>query len=543
MNASTNSDWWRGATIYQIYPRSFRDARGNGIGDLSGILEGLEHVATLGVDAIWISPFFASPMKDMGYDVSDYRDVDPMFGTLDDFDRIVERAHELGLRVIIDQVLSHSSDRHPWFEASRTRRDGKDDWYVWADPKPDGSPPNNWPAVFGGPAWEYDPGREQYYLHNFLIEQPDLNFHHPDVQDALLADMRFWLERGVDGFRLDTVNFYHHDPELRDNPPAPERRPGMLPYDMQDHIYSKTRPENIAFLQRMRALCDEFGDRALLGEVGEELRSIQVMAEYTEGDDRLHMAYSFALLRSEYGCDFFRRQLEGFQRFAPHGWPCWTFSNHDTARPVTRWAEHAADPAIFAEQMLALLCSLRGSLCVYQGEELGLPDGALEYEDLTDPIGIRFWPHNKGRDGCRTPMPWTPDQPHAGFSPSGTKRTWLPVRDPHPSMSVAAQEADPGSVLHRSRTILRFRRESDALRTGAMRFHDVPEPMLAFTRGEDEDAITCVFNLEAEPQSLEMGEGTIRQDAPMHGVRQEGGRLLLDGNGYAFLSAHALDGA
>ena len=531
-----NEDWWRGATIYQIYPRSFMDANGDGIGDLPGIIERLSHVASLGVDAIWISPFFTSPMKDMGYDVSDYRGVDPMFGALGDFDRLVARAHDLGLKVIIDQVLSHTSDRHPWFVQSRSSRgNARADWYVWADPKPDGSPPNNWPAVFGGPAWEYDPGRGQYYLHNFLIEQPDLNFHNPDVQDALLTDMRWWLERGVDGFRLDTVNFYHHDKELRDNPPAPERQPWMLPYDMQDHVYSKTRPENIAFLERMRALTDEFDDRALLGEVGEELRSIEVMGEYTAGDDRLHMAYSFAMLRSEYGASFFRRQIEGFRRLAPDGWPCWTFSNHDTARPVTRWGAHAGDPTLFAEQMLALLSVLPGTLCVYQGEELGLPDGALEYEDLTDPIGIRFWPHNRGRDGCRTPMPWEPHAPHAGFSPEGA-RPWLPVRAPHPAMSVAAQDGDPGSVLHRARAILAHRSQSDVLRGAAFQFLDAPEPVLAIQRGEGDGAVTAVFNLEAEPIALALEGGSVRQDAPLRGAQIVDGRLELAGNGYVFLS-------
>ena len=530
---SGNDEWWRGAVIYQIYPRSYQDDDANGIGDLRGITRRLDHVASLGVDAIWLSPFFKSPMKDMGYDVSDYRDVDPMFGTLADFDALVARAHALGLKVIIDQVLSHSSDRHPWFvESRRDRTNPKADWYVWSDPNADGTPPNNWPAVFGGPAWEYDPGRQQYYLHNFLIEQPDLNFHNPAVQDALLADMRFWLERGVDGFRLDTVNFYHHDASLRDNPPALDGvAPNAIPYDWQIHEFSKTRPDNIAFLKRMRALTDEFGARCLLGEVGEERRSVEVMAEYTQGSDRLHMAYSFEFLRSDYGPEHFRRAIETFRDRAPEGWACWTFSNHDTARPVSRWAEHAVDRARFAECMTALLLAMEGTICMYQGEELGLPDGELEYEDLTDPIGLRFWPHNKGRDGCRTPMPWESDASHAGFSEG---EPWLPVREPHPALSVAAQEADPDAMLHRTRALLAFRRENDVLRDGATRFLDAPEPLLVFRRGEGEGAITCAFNLGREPASVDV-EGTLGNAMPQAGADWDAGTLTLEGNGFAFL--------
>jgi len=280
-------EWWRGAVIYQIYPRSFQDDSGDGIGDLAGILRRLPHVASLGVDAIWISPVFPSPMADMGYDVADYCDIDPVFGTLAEFDALVARAHALGLKVIIDQVLSHSSDRHPWFENSRTGGD-KSDWYVWADARPDGTPPNNWLSVFGGPAWEWDAGRRQYYLHNFLPSQPDLNYHSPAVQEAALAVLEFWLARGVDGFRLDTVNYYTHDATLRDNPPAADPEPdGRAPantYDMQDHLHDKTQPANLVFLARMRALLDRYPGRCLIGEVGErDDRALAIMADYTVG--------------------------------------------------------------------------------------------------------------------------------------------------------------------------------------------------------------------------------------------------------------------
>ncbi|MCU0831460.1 MAG: alpha-amylase family glycosyl hydrolase, partial [Rhizobiaceae bacterium] len=298
--SAPNADWWRGAVIYQIYPRSFQDSNGDGIGDLKGITERLDHVASLGVDAIWLSPFFTSPMKDMGYDVSDYCDVDPVFGTLADFDALVAKAHALGLKVMIDQVLSHSSDQHPWFiESKSSRTNKKADWYVWADAKPAGDPPTNWQSVFGGSAWTWHSGRRQYYLHNFLASQPDLNFHNPAVQDALLKTTEFWLKRGVDGFRLDTVNFYVHDARLRDNPGvdlAPGALPAVNPYGHQTHLFDKTRPENIAFLKRFRALLDRFDARAAVGEVGDEDRSLKTMAEYTSGGDRLHMCYSFDML-------------------------------------------------------------------------------------------------------------------------------------------------------------------------------------------------------------------------------------------------------
>ncbi|MGV3651977.1 MAG: alpha-amylase family glycosyl hydrolase, partial [Devosia sp.] len=289
-------EWWRGAVIYQVYPRSFQDSNGDGIGDLPGILRRLDYLASLGIDAIWLSPIFPSPQADMGYDVSNYTDIDPLFGSLEDFDSLIKGAHERGLKVIIDQVLSHTSDHHPWFRESRvSRTNARADWYVWADPKPDGSPPNNWPSVFGGRAWEWNATRRQYYLHNFLTSQPDLNFHNPAVQDAVLDVMRFWLERGVDGFRFDTVNYYFHDAQLRSNPPVkrPEHLPyAVNPYDMQEHKFSKSQPENIAYLKRVRQLMDEFPGTTTVGEVGDSHKAVQLMAEYTSGTDKLHMCYS-----------------------------------------------------------------------------------------------------------------------------------------------------------------------------------------------------------------------------------------------------------
>ena len=291
-------EWWKGCVIYQIYPRSFQDTSGNGIGDLKGIIQRLDYISNLGVDAIWLSPIFESPMKDMGYDVSNYQEIDPLFGDLDDFDLLLEKAHSLGLKVIIDQVLSHSSDQHPYFLESRSdRKNEKCDWYVWADPKKDGSPPNNWLSIFGGGGWEWDTSRKQYYLHNFLKSQPDLNYHNPNVRKWILSIVEFWLKKGVDGFRLDTVNYYYHDSSLRDNPPS-EREEEVLvnPYYMQEHKYSINRPENLEFIKKLRTLLDQYEDKMMVGEIS----NIDLQAKYTSGEDKLHMAYSFELLRKDF---------------------------------------------------------------------------------------------------------------------------------------------------------------------------------------------------------------------------------------------------
>ncbi len=399
---AVDRDWWRGAVIYQIYPRSFRIPNGDGIGDLKGIIGRLPYIASLGADAIWISPFFKSPMKDFGYDVSDYCDVDPMFGTLADFDALTAEAHRLGLKVMIDEVLSHTADSHPWFKESRASRDqSKADWYVWADARPDGTPPNNWLSIFGGSAWQWDTSRQQYYLHNFLAEQPDLNFHNREVQDALLDVTRFWLERGVDGFRLDTINFYFHSQGLENNPPLPpeerndQTAPAVNPYNYQDHIYDKSRPENLGFLERFRALLDEYPATAAVGEVGDSQRGLEVVAAYTAGGKRVHMCYSFDFLAPEkISADKVRSVLEAFGKVASDGWSCWAFSNHDVMRPASRWAASEADPIAYLKVISALLMSLRGSVCLYQGEELGLGEADLR---LRGPAGS-LWHPASGRN-------------------------------------------------------------------------------------------------------------------------------------------------
>lgn len=507
MRSNGDNEWWRGAVIYQIYPRSFMDSNGDGIGDLPGITSKLEHVASLGVDAIWVSPFFRSPMKDFGYDVSDYRAVDPIFGSLADFDEMLARAHALGLRLIIDQVLSHTSDRHAWFAESRSSRDNpKADWYVWADPKPDGTPPTNWLSVFGGPAWQWDARRRQYYLHSFLKEQPDLNFHCPAVQEALLGEVRFWCERGVDGFRFDACNHQFHDLQLRDNPPADAAAQGGVstvrpdnPYAMQQHLYDKSQTENLQFLESLRALLDRYGAVAL-GEVGDE-NAAPVMAQYTELGRRLHLAYSFSLLTAEHSARHLRHQVETLDRaLAPtRGWGCWAVSNHDVPRVATRWSGGGPDDTRRDRLWLALLLSLRGSASIYQGEELGLPEAEVPFELLQDPYGRAFWPEFKGRDGCRTPMPWKADALHAGFTTGGP---WLPVHGRHLPLAVDRQVHDPDSMLSFSRALLRWRRTQPLLRSGAIAFVDAPEPVLWFERREGGRSLQAIFNLGDEPVSL-----------------------------------------
>ena len=534
--------WWRGAVIYQIYPRSFLDTNGDGIGDLNGVAARLDYVADLGVDAVWVSPFFKSPMADFGYDITDFRAVDPIFGDLADFDRMVAAAHAQGLKVMIDQVLSHTSSQHPWFLESRSSRDNaKADWYVWADPASDGSPPNNWQAIFGGAAWRWEPRRRQYYLHNFLDAQPDLNFHHPAVPAAMLENLKFWLERGVDGLRLDAINFCYHDRLLRDNPPKPvEHRNGRgfsadNPYAYQYHWYNNTQPENLEFLGKLRRLLDRYPGVVGLGEIAAE-DSLATMAEYI-GETRLHMAYSFELLTEEYTAGHIRGTVEGLERQMPHGWPCWTISNHDVARVLTRWGGAAAAPGM-SSMLSALVCSLRGSVCVYQGEELGLPEAGLPFEALRDPYGIAFWPNFKGRDGCRTPMPWR-DTPDGGFT-AGTP--WLPVPPEHLPLAVSRQESDPDSPLNAFRRFLRWRRRQPALCRGDITFMELPEPVLAFTRRLDSQSVLAAFNLSDRPHAVALpalGPITPLDDHGLSAGRVSGRRLELPPHGVFYGVLHA----
>jgi alpha-glucosidase len=517
-------DWWRGAVIYQVYPRSFLDTNGDGIGDLAGIERRLDYIAGLGVDAIWIAPFFPSPMRDFGYDVADYCGVDPVFGALADFDRLLAGVHARGLRLLIDQIWSHTSDRHPWFLASRCGRDAEHaDWYVWADPKPDGTPPNNWLSVFGGPAWEWEPRRRQYYLHHFLRQQPQLNLRNPAVLDAVLAAGRFWLDRGVDGFRLDAVDFLLHDPLLRDNPPrAPEDRvlPAKL-FGLQHHVHDMLQPEVDAVLRRIRALTDHYPGTTTLAEVSSEEGAFERVARYTAGPALLHMAYTLRPLRGAFDRPNLLR-LIAEAAADTQGWIAWSFSNHDVERAVTRWGETPADPD-FARLLMGLLLSLRGSACVYQGEELGLPDSVVPLECIRDPFGLAYWPEFRGRDGSRTPLPWQADRPHAGFT-SG--EPWLPVDPAHVPLSLDRQQADPASLLWRWRHFLGWRKTHRVLIDGALQPVAAPPPLVAFRRGAARESMLVVLNTAAQPALV-----------PAELVA---GKRLLDGHG--FVVQPAMDG-
>jgi alpha-glucosidase len=510
--------WWREAIIYQVYPRSYLDTNGDGVGDLPGITARLDYIASLGVDIVWLSPFFKSPMKDFGYDIADYCDVDPLFGTLADFDALVAKAHSLGLKIMIDQVMAHTAENHPWFVESRSSRDNpKADWYVWSDPLPDGNPPNNWLSVFGGPAWQWDSRRKQYYMHNFLVNQPQVNFHNPAVQQAHLDSLRFWLERGVDGVRMDACNFHFHDRTLQSNPPALVRDTSTVtdvnPYGMQAHIHDKTQPENIAFLQRLRKLLDEYGAVAI-GEVGAD-DSLAVMADYTSGGDKLHMAYSFNLLTPQFSSRHIRRQVEEFNARVKDGWASWSVGNHDSIRVATRWSAGEWTPAL-SKLVLALQLSLKGTPCLYQGDELALPEADVPYELLQDPYGITFWPEFKGRDGCRTPMPWTSATPNAGFT---TGKPWLPVPPENVALAEQGQDKDPQSTLNFARNIIQWRRGLPQLTRGDIAFFDVPEQALALRRDEEGfPSVLAVFNVTNAPLTFDWPAAAGAKKLEGHGL-------------------------
>jgi alpha-glucosidase len=497
--------WWRGAVIYQIYPRSFADTNGDGIGDLPGILTKLDYVTSLGVDAIWLSPIFKSPQADFGYDVADYCAIDPAYGTLADFDRLIKAAHERGLKLILDQVLSHTSNQHPWFLESRSSTDNpKADWYVWAEPKPDGTVPNNWLAAFGG--------------------QPKLNLHNEACAAAVLKSLQFWLERGVDGFRLDVANSYFHDPALTDNPPIPAAARGGFewghPPRMQRHLHDANRPDNWRFLEALRAVVDRFPDRFVFGEVSEVPERIR---DYV-GEKRLQSVYAFDFLEdASFSPARFRAAYERWERW-PGFFPSIAFSNHDFLRPVTRWQPgqplERGDDAL-AKLGLTLLLALKGTVLLYQGEELGLPEADIPLERVRDPVGRLYYPLAKGRDGCRTPMPWERASAQAGFSAG---EPWLPIPSVHRALAVDAQEQDTGSVLHFARALIALRKSHPALAAGEISFREAGEGLLAFERRLSHERIFCVFNLTSEAKSLPAPAGTPL--APLPGSAEIRGALL-----------------
>jgi alpha-glucosidase len=512
--------------IYQVYPRSFSDSNNDGIGDLAGIAENLGYIKKLGVDAIWISPFFKSPMKDFGYDVADYRAVDPIFGTMDDFKHLLAKAKSLKIGIIIDMVISHTSEEHAWFKQSRLRQNGKTDWYLWADAKPDGSPPNNWVSVFGGGAWRWDAERRQYYFHSFLSSQPDLNMHHEEVQAQVLSDMQFWLDLGVSGFRFDACNHLFQDKQLRNNPPRADVSAALHPYGFQLHIHDQAQPEVPVFLEKVRTLLDEYNAFSLAEVGGHD--ALQLMGQYTE-PGRLHSAYSFALMGPDSSAAHVRKVIQTLEQgISSPGGPCYALSNHDKPRVASRWAK-GRDLQQTAKEMLALLVAMRGDICLYQGEELGLPQADVPFERLQDPFGKVFWPNFKGRDGCRTPMPWTNRQ-HGGFS---HVEPWLPVVDEHLSMNVERQEAQPDSVLNFAKRIIALRNARPELSKGTIELLDAPDGLLAFSRKFEDREMICLFNMDLDRQQFEMPERT--EVVLAQNVLFNGRTAMLDVSGFCFI--------
>ncbi len=487
--------WWQTGVIYQIYPRSFQDSNGDGVGDLPGILQRLPYLRWLGVDAIWISPIYPSPMCDFGYDVSDYTGIHPLFGTLDDFDRLLAGAHHHDLNVILDLVPSHTSDLHPWFQASRSsRHDPHRDWYIWADPAPNGGLPNNWLSRFGGPAWTFDEATGQYYLHSFLNEQPDLNWRNPNVQAAMLDAMRFWLDRGVDGFRVDVIDRIVKDDLLRDDPPNPDWHPGMEPYKSLLHIYSMNRPEVHDVVRSMRSLLDTYPDRMM---VGESYLPIPDLAKYY-GDhlDEVELAFNFELIRAPWAAPYIRDYIRRYERSLPEGaWPNWVLGNHDNHRVATRLGPRQARVA----QMLLL--TLRGTPTCYYGDELGMPDVHVPPDRIQDPWGKNVPDLALGRDPERTPMQWDPTL-HAGFS---TAEPWLPLDDNYRSMNVEAEHNDPNSMLHFVRALLTLRRHTSALTVGTWQpVATKPDTILAYTRKHQDQLTLVALNFSDQNHTLDL---------------------------------------
>ncbi len=528
---TANDIWWKTAVLYQIYPRSFYDADNNGIGDLKGITQKLDHLNNgngggLGIDGIWISPFFKSPMADFGYDVSDYCEIDPIFGTLEDYDELIHQAHKRGIKILIDLVLNHTSDQHSWFQESKISRENKKaDWYVWANPNSDGGPPNNWLSIFGGPAWTYNKARDQYYFHNFLKEQPDLNWYCQEVREEISRIIQFWVDRKTDGFRLDTANFYAFDQQLRDNPLISEvidsvEDTDFNPYFSYDTVYSKDRPDNIDFIHMLRSCFDKGHEITSIGEVGgisDLEKVIQVAADHARGDNRLHMAYTFSLLNDKADIYHIARVISITESKMSDGWPCWSLGNHDIKRLKTRY--DCVDEKEGLEQaFLLFLLSIRGTPVLYYGDEISMEDMDITKEELQDPYGIRFWPKFKGRDGCRTPFAWDSSSINQGFNQG--QKPWLPAKN---SSSLDNNLADPNSTFYVVRDMIKIRKKFKSLSLGTYRQIHCNSTTLVFERCHDNERILSAINIGLRDQTIALPVGcNCHEDLPIKSYRNNG---------------------
>ena len=493
--------WWRDGVIYQIYPRSFADSNSDGIGDLQGIISRLDYLAELGVDALWLSPINPSPDRDFGYDVSDYYGIDPKYGSIADFETLLVEAHNRGIHIIMDLVLNHTSDQHDWFRQSRSSRDNPyRDWYLWRDGKAEGVPPNNWESIFGGKGWTLDPQTGQWYYHMFVKEQPDLNWRNPDVRKEMMQVFTFWLEKGVDGFRLDVFNEYFKDAQFRDNPP----KLGLRGFDRQQHIYDVDQPEMMGVVEEIRSLMDQYPERYVVGETF--MAGAERAVEFT-GEKRLNAAFDFALLNGNWNAASFLKIIQRWDSLndGDH-WPNLVMNNHDNIRSAARYGRGEDDQRL--KVAAGLLLTLRGTPFLYQGEEIGMRNIPLKRSELQDPVGKKYFPFNKGRDGCRSPMQWNGSE-FAGFS---TVKPWLKVHPDHDFRNVAAQLSDPDSLLTFYKEMLRLRKASTALRRGM--FQPItfdPKRLLAYLRQDNEETILVALNFGRRKVRLALGGDLVRR--------------------------------
>jgi alpha-glucosidase len=484
--------WWQSAVLYQVYPRSFQDTDGDGVGDLAGIIERLPYIVDLGVDALWLSPIFPSPMADFGYDISDYTNIAPVFGSLADFDALVATAHRSGQKVLLDLVPNHTSDRHPWFTNSRRSRDDPQrSWYIWRDPAPDGRPPNNWLSEFGGSAWQFDPPTGQYYYHAFLAQQPDLNWRNEQVSAAIHEVMRFWLARGVDGFRVDVIWHLIKDAAFRDNPPNPAFAPGRPPHEALLPLHTTDQPEVHEVVAGLRRVIDEFNDRVLIGEI--YLPVERLVAYYGEGLRGANLPFNFMLLFAPWNARALDRLIAEYDvALPPGGWPNWVLGKHDRPRVASRFGRDQARIAAM------LLLTLRGTPTIYYGDEIGMTQVAIPPERVQDPFERNVPGIGVGRDGCRTPMQWNADR-NAGFT---TGEPWLPLAEDFRGENVENQRADPASILNLHRRLIALRRSRPALTTGAYRPLSAQSDLLLYRREHADDQVTVALNLGLEPTSV-----------------------------------------
>jgi alpha-glucosidase len=496
---SGSRPWWESAVIYQVYPRSFQDTDDNGVGDLNGVIERLSYFVDLGVDAIWISPIFRSPMADFGYDISDYVDIDPIFGDMADFERLVAEAHARGISVILDFVPNHSSDRHPWFiESRKWRTSPKRDWYIWRDPAPGGGPPNNWLSEFGGSAWQFDEDSGQYYYHAFLGSQPDLNWRNPEVVDAMRDVLRFWMRKGVDGFRVDVIWHLIKDEAFRDNPPNPNYREGRPPNEAVTPLYSTDLPEVHDVIAVLRRTIDEFPGRLLIGEI--YLPVERLVAYYGRDLDGVHLPFNFALLNVRWDAKCILSLIAEYENALPKGgWPNWVLGNHDRPRIASRVGKGQAAVAAM------LLLTLRGTPTIYYGDELGMHQVEISRDRVRDPFERNVPGIGVGRDGCRTPMQWDASA-NAGFS---KVEPWLPLAEDWQSNSVANLREDAASIWNLYRRLLRLRKKMPALSVGTYRPRAVDDDLLVYFREFNDTTLLIALNLTDQPQALGFEQGTL----------------------------------